>query len=466
MLAVEVVMLRRRIIVPADREGEPVGARIKSILDADAHYHVAVVGFHEPIEAITELIVPVLPSSFEKAKSIITELCRHHSEVPLLPVVQSEVLNKIESLCSRQYDFLLIPVRDTEVRTRVRRVLAGGITRAAKFEEEVGPQSDELLQLVGEDFAFVAVKKKIPKMALSERTVLIVGETGTGKELCARALHYLSPRADKPFIPVNCGAIPIDLFERELFGHYKGAFTSAWTAQPGFLAEAESGTLFLDEIEALPLAAQVKLLRFLQDRTYSVLGSPKLKKSDVRIIASTNVDLTRRIYEGAFREDLFYRLSVLVLNLPPLRERNGDVPLLAQHFWNAYTETSGTPRRTLSPATLEALKSYSWPGNVRELENVIQRIVVLTEDDVVEPHDLPIPLSLSQSAAASHKEAKARAIEQFERTYIAGLLQKHNGNVTQAAREAKKDRRAMGRLIKKYRVPKAGSVLSPGWDKS
>jgi DNA-binding NtrC family response regulator len=427
---------------------------------------VVIVGFHEPIEAVTELIVPVLPSSFEKAKSILAELRRHHARVPLLPVVQSGVLNKIESLCSRHYDFLLTPVRDTEVRTRVRRILSVEIARAAAVENEVGPEDDELLQLVGEDPVFVAVKKKISKMALSDRTVLIVGETGTGKELCARALHYLSPRADKPFIPVNCGAIPIDLFERELFGHCKGAFTSAWAAQPGFLTEAESGTLFLDEIEALPLAAQVKLLRFLQDRTYSVLGSPKLKKSDVRIIASTNVDLTRRIYEGAFREDLFYRLAVLVLNLPPLRERSGDMPLLAQHFWNTYTETNGSPRRTLSPATLEALKLYSWPGNVRELENVIQRIVVLSEDEVVEPHDLPIPLSLSQSAAASHKEAKARAIEQFERTYIAGLLQKHNGNVTQAAREAKKDRRAMGRLIKKYRVPKAGSVLSRGWDKT
>ena len=177
-------------------------------------------------------------------------------------------------------------------------------------------------------------------------------------------------------------------------------------------------------------------------------------------------NLEDEVKAGRFREDLFYRLAVLVLNLPPLRERTADVPLLARHFWSAYAETDANPSRKLSPAALEALKLYSWPGNVRELENVIHRIVVLAEDEMVEPQDLPISLPMSQSTIPSLKEAKARAIEQFERSYITGLLQKHNGNVTQAAREAKKDRRAMGRLIKKYSVPKAVPVLSRGWDKT
>jgi two-component system response regulator GlrR len=463
---VEVVMLQRRIIIPADREGEPVGAQIKAILDPDAHYRVAVVDFNESIETVTELIVPVLPASIKKAKSVLAELHRRNVGVPILPVVKSETLNQIENISSWKDDFLLTPIREPEVRTRVRRILGSNEEQTADPARAVPADGDELTQLVGEAPSFVAVKKTIPRIAQSERTVLIVGETGTGKELCARALHYLSPRADKPFIPLNCGAIPSDLFERELFGNHKGAFTSAWTAQPGFLDEAENGTLFLDEIEALPCLAQVKLLRFLQDQTYSMLGSPKLKKANVRIIASTNVDLSRKIRDGTFREDLFYRLAVLILNLPPLRERSGDVSLLANHFWSMYADTNGitTPRR-LSPGALDALKLYSWPGNVRELENVIHRIVVLSEDDLIEPKDLPIPVPLNSSQSISHKEAKARAIEHFERTYIAELLHKHNGNVTQAAREAKKDRRALGRLIKKYRVPKYGSVLSHAWDK-
>jgi DNA-binding NtrC family response regulator len=266
---------------------------------------------------------------------------------------------------------------------------------------------------------------------------------------------------------MNCGAIPFDLFERELFGHQKGAFTSAWAAQPGLLTEAEGGTLFLDEIEALPLLAQVKLLRFLQDHTYCVLGSPKIRQANVRIIASTNVDLKRKIHDGSFREDLYYRLAVLILDLPALRERSSDVPLLARHFLNLYSESEERPGMRLSDAALTTLTEYSWPGNVRELENVIHQILVLSESRIIEPEDLPISFPhATPSLSASHKEAKARAIEQFERTYIGELLKRHHGNVTQAAREAKKDRRAMGRLIKKYQLPKGGSFLSQGWDKT
>jgi len=456
-------MSQKRIIIPADREGEPVGAQIKAILDSDIRYQVTVVDFNKNIEGVTQLIIPVLPSSIEKTEIVLSGLSRRNVGIPLLPVVKAETLDKLESLFSRNIDFLLSPIREPELRTRVNRLLGANAEQTAEAACDRKPEA--LSQLVGEDPSFIAVKRMIPRIAQSERTVLIMGETGTGKELCARALHYLSPRADKPFLPLNCGAIPFDLFERELFGHQKGAFTSAWTAQPGFLAEAESGTLFLDEIEALPLVAQVKLLRFLQDQTYSELGSPKLKKADIRIIASTNVDLNRKSHEGSFREDLFYRLAVLILKLPPLRERCGDVPLLAKHFLKKYRDGARHTRR-LTATAIEALKVYSWPGNVRELENVIQRIVVLTEDENIDSKDLSIPLPLDYSENTSHKEAKARAIEQFERTYIAALLQKHNGNVTHAAREAKKDRRAMGRLIKKYRVSKFGSALSHEWDKN
>jgi DNA-binding NtrC family response regulator len=313
-----------------------------------------------------------------------------------------------------------------------------------------------LAQLVGEDPAFMEVKRKIPLMARCEAPVLLSGETGTGKEVCARALHYASRRAGKPFLPVNCGAIPVELFESELFGHEKGAFTSAWTAQPGLIAEAEGGTLFLDEIETLSLGTQVKLLRFLQDQTYHTLGSPRPRQADVWILAATNAELTRKVRDGTFREDLFYRLAVMTLTLPPLRERRADIPLLAARFWARYADQRRGEKQQLSPRALEALCHYAWPGNIRELENVIQQVAMLADAQTIEPEDLPIPFSPPSSASRDNpfKQAKAQVIEQFEKAYLTELLRVHQGNVTQAARAAQTERRAFGRLIKKHHIAK------------
>jgi two-component system, NtrC family, response regulator GlrR len=291
----------------------------------------------------------------------------------------------------------------------------------------------------------------LPLMARSNESVLITGETGTGKELCARALHYLSPRAGKPFLPVNCGAIPNELFESELFGHARGAFTGAWAAQRGFIAEAEGGTLFLDEVEALSLGCQVKLLRFLEDHTYHTLGSSRLRHADVGILAATNVSLARMVREGAFRADLFYRLSVLTVDLPPLRERREDIPRLVTHLW---ARCSGGTSRRFSAAAMEALCGYDWPGNVRELENVIRQLATLTQSETIDLEDLAIRPAPAPTGfrGTSLKQAKARAIAQFERAYLSDLIQAHQGNITRAARAAQKERRAFGRLVKKYQL--------------
>ena len=248
----------------------------------------------------------------------------------------------------------------------------------------------------------------------------------------------------------------MELFESELFGHEKGAFTSAWTTQAGLIAEVEGGTLFLDEIETLSLGTQVKLLRFLQDQTYHALGSPKPRQADVWILAATNAELTRKVRDGTFREDLFYRLAVMTLTLPPLRERRADIPLLAARFWARYADQREGKKRQLSPRALEALCHYIWPGNVRELENVIQQVAMLTDAQTIEPEDLPIPPSLASSASTdnSFKQAKAQVIEQFEKAYLTELLRVHQGNVTQAARAAQTERRVFGRLIKKYHIVK------------
>jgi two-component system response regulator GlrR len=374
-------------------------------------------------------------------------------------VVRAEILSDVVNVlvrCAR--DFLIAPLRELEVCARVRRIVNSIRDQSAIKGMECATASTGLMPLVGEDSEFRAMKRKISLLAQSECTVLIIGETGTGKELCARSLHYLSRRARSPFLPVNCGAIPPELFESELFGHQKGAFTGAWTAQSGLVEEAEGGTLFLDEVEALNLATQAKLLRFLQDQTYYSLGSPRSRQANVRIIASTNVELRAKMAEGTFREDLYHRLAVIDLFVPPLRHRISDIPELAAHFWKVYVAKTDRPGRSLTREAIEVMCQYSWPGNVRELQNVIQQIIVLGESKTVQPDDLPLLLKGSGvGSSASRKtfrQGKVLAIEAFEKGYITELLRVHQGNVTKAANQAGKDRRAFGRLIKKYDVSK------------
>ena len=284
--------------------------------------------------------------------------------------------------------------------------------------------------------------------------MLITGETGTGKELCARAIHHLGPRRSYPFIPVDCGALPDHLFENELFGHAKGAFTDARADQRGFVAMADGGTLFLDEVDALPAAAQSKLLRFLQERTFKPLGADRFVRADVNVLAATNRDIDALVREHRFRSDLYFRLNVLSLHLVPLRARREDIPVLARHFVEVICAEQGLARKTLTPPAVRKLSLYGWPGNVRELYNVIQRALVFSEGDAIRPIDVT-PHAMRDDEpdggeAPSFRQARARALESFERGFVEELLQRHGGNVTRAAREAQKDRRAFGRLIKKY----------------
>lgn len=471
-------MAQPNIVILDEEQGQQVGTQLKAILEQKKRYQVNLRGgligdvrnaveaemkrpssesgaghSKDLIESIPRLVIPVVPRSEERARQVLSELRSVGTQIPVLPVVRSEVL--IEGFDSRlvsAQDFLVTPLREAEVHARVSRLTGG---QAAASSPGV-VEACGLAQIIGEDPAMVALKRKIRLVAQFESTVLLTGETGTGKERVARALHYCSHRAGKPFLPVNCGAIPVDLFENELYGHQKGAFTGAVVSQPGLIAEAEGGTLFLDEIETLSLSSQVKLLRFLQDQTYYAVGSARPRQANVWILASSNVELPLKIQERTFREDLFYRLAVISLNLPPLRQRRADIPLLAAHFWNLYGPKAGRSDRLLSAEVMEALCQHSWPGNIRELENVIQQLAVLTESQIVQPEDLPIPRfrAAAESRKTSFAQRKAQAIEDFERGYVTELLRIHRGNVTRAAQEARKDRRAFGRLIKKYRIPK------------
>lgn len=332
---------------------------------------------------------------------------------------------------------------------------------------EPGITAGDLLgiNLIGRSRALCVVIGMIRRLASHDVTVAIYGETGTGKELVAQALHYTGARAAGPFIPVNCGALTDTLFESELFGHERGAFTDARREHAGLVAQAEGGTLFLDEIEALSPRGQVSLLRFLQDRTYRRIGGKRQHTADVRIVVASNVAPEQLLADhDHFREDLFYRLNVLPVHIPPLRERREDIALLARHFLAIFRARFDLPVKTLGEAGISWLLEQDWPGNVRELENTLQRGLLLAEGDEIEPRHLQPPgedgtTTVMQGTAAMRQlpfnEARARVLETFEHDYLENLLACSGGNITRAARTAGKERRSLGRLLKKHHIDPA-----------
>ena len=318
-------------------------------------------------------------------------------------------------------------------------------------EDETAQKRKERLgldQFVGQSPALLTAIGKIPAVALCNVLVLIRGETGTGKEICAHAIHDLSARSDRPFIALNCGAMPLELLENELFGHAAGAFTGANAAVGGLIEEAHSGTLLLDEIDSLPAPAQVKLLRFLQDKQFRPLGSPRTHTADVRVLAATNADLEEVVRTGHFREDLYYRLSVFELTLPPLRQRAEDVGLLGQHFLQKFARRYGKAIGAFTPEAARMLSSYDWPGNVRELENVVARAVVLCQGGIIQAEDIVLPKSKRFVNGCTFKALKAEAVRTFEKDYLAQLLREHHGNISRAARAAGQDRSTFCQLLR------------------
>jgi two-component system response regulator AtoC len=297
----------------------------------------------------------------------------------------------------------------------------------------------------------------IKKVAHYKSSILITGESGTGKELIARALHYNSDRSQSPFIPVNCGAIPENLLESELFGHVKGAFTDAIRTKKGLFEEADGGTLFLDEIGELPPQLQVKLLRVLQDGEIRRIGESKSIQIDVRIITATAKDLTKEVNEGRFREDLFYRLNVLPISIPPLRERKEDISLLVQHFINKYSQSMNKNVVGITPKALDLLMNYKWYGNVRELENTIERAVVLTDRENIDLENLPVEIQNFQEkiqiAPLAEEEYSIKKASKFlETNLIRKALKKTRGNHTHAAKLLEISHRALLYKIKEYQI--------------
>jgi DNA-binding NtrC family response regulator len=322
-------------------------------------------------------------------------------------------------------------------------------------------------ELVGDTPVMKKVYQQIAQVAPADTTVLIVGESGTGKELVARAIHQASPRADRPLVTVHAGAISEDLLESELFGHEKGAFTGAHQRKIGQIEVADKGTFFLDEIGDAPQKIQVKLLRVLQEKEFVRVGSTKPISVDVRFIAATHQDLQQLVQEGRFREDLYYRLNVFPVNLPPLRDRWEDIPRLARHFVKRYSRHLGRKVSDFDPAALAAVQNYRFPGNVRELENGIERAVLVASGDTITLDDLPhqwtqgsgtVPdpnVPFQTTGDITYKETRSRLVESFDRGYLTNLLKQHRGNVTHCARAAGLDRSNFQKLLRKYQISAA-----------
>jgi two-component system, NtrC family, response regulator GlrR len=329
-----------------------------------------------------------------------------------------------------------------------------------------GPHDDPTAQIIGESAAHAQMLAQLRRIAASDAPALVEGETGSGKEIAARAIHYGSPRRAGPFVPVNCGALPDSLIESELFGVERGAYTDARRTRRGLVAEAAGGTLFLDEVDALTPKAQVTLLRFLQDQCYRPVGTTREQRTDVRLIAAANRPLVALVERDLFRSDLLYRLRVLTLQLPPLRERGDDIALLARHFMQGFAAQYRVPAKTIAPATRVWMDNYGWPGNVRELENWVHRQFLMSDgpwlghDDhsaAALPSHQP-PQDQTDVPPLNFHDAKAEAVRHFERDYLRRVLEQAQGNVSYAARLACKERRAFGKLLKKHGIGRGASA--------
>ncbi|MDZ7754048.1 MAG: sigma-54 dependent transcriptional regulator [Gammaproteobacteria bacterium] len=379
---------------------------------------------------------------------------KNHPVLGLLPAEEIEIPSQRTQGCS---EVIAWPGVHEELAAKLQR-----LQRLASAGRRIEQTLLLKINLIGESEAFRKVMSDIGKYCKCDAPVLILGETGTGKEMIARAIHYQGLEDGKPFVAVNCGALPDNLVENELFGHAKGAYTDARQAQCGLVEQAKGGTLFLDEIEALSAKGQVALLRFLQDYEFRPLGASRSRRAQLRLITASNEPLEHLVAQGFFRRDLFYRINILRLCLPPLHERGNDVVMLAEHFVSRYREIYQQYDKYLDPNTLRWMVHYDWPGNVRELENLILREFLLSDSSCISIQPLSAAVGEGRSNICERRfgdlydrnfqDAKSTVVQEFERSYLQYVLQEANGNVSQAARQAGKERRTFDKLLEKHGI--------------
>lgn len=417
-------------------------------LSAEGYRVFTAPGVAEAISILESTRLDLVITDLKMPKVSGLDLVRHvrenYKDIEIMMITgYATIEGAVEAVKSGAEAYLSKPFTEEELLSAVRQTLDKlKVRRAGRTRSSIELKLSH--DLIGESEAMQDVFDAIQKAASTPATVLISGESGTGKELVARAIHYNSDRASAPFVPVNCGGIPEGLLESELFGHVKGSFTGATVTRAGFFQTADGGTIFLDEISETSMAMQSKLLRVLQDREVYMVGASKPRIVNVRILAASNKDLHALIEKGTFREDLFFRLNVINIHIPPLRERRDDIFLLTNYFLRKYAGELGKPILNLTNDALEVLRNYYWPGNVRELENVIQRIVVMSEGDPVDVPDLP---SLMRFSALREKGLN-RTLAEVEIEYIQNVLTSVDGNKTKAAQILGIDRKTLREKLK------------------
>src|SRR4051812_8316870 len=414
---------------------------------------------HRPSVALLDLGLPPHPGNPTEGMATLSALLGLDSMAKVIIISgQGERANALQAIGAGAYDFLNKPVEMDVLKTLLKRAYhITGLEREYRKSAAEAETEEVFEGMIGSSPSMRDVFNSIRKVAASDAPVLILGESGTGKEMAALAIHRRSPKKDGPFVAINCGAIPETLLESELFGHEKGAFTGAHAQRIGRIESAEGGTLFLDEMGELPLSLQVKLLRFLQEKTIERVGGRKEIQINARIVAATNVNLQKAVSEGKFREDLYYRLAVVVIKLPPFRAREKDIRLLAQSFLKRFAAQSNKGSLAFEPEALKAIERHPWPGNVRELENRIKRAVIMSDHNRISARDLELIDAPGSSANPSNlKEAR----ETLEREMVQSALRKHAGKITSAAVELGVSRPTLYELMDKLGITREKSSSS------
>ncbi len=419
----------------------------------------AVQGFreHKPVAVLLDLGLPPKPNEIEEGLATLGDILTLDSAAKVIVISgQGDKKNALEAVGAGAYDFLCKPVEMDELKLLLRRCIYVAELEAEYRKLQANSRGDTFEEMIGASSQMQGVFSFIRKVAAASAPVLLLGESGTGKEMAALAIHRRSPRKDGPFIAINCNAIPENLLESELFGHEKGAFTGAHMQRKGLIETAAGGSLFLDEIGELPSNVQVKLLRFLQEQRFSRVGGRQEMVSDARVIAATNVDLQQAITDGKFREDLYFRLAVVVIKLPPLRERGEDTGVLAREFLQRYAVQNGKTNLTFAPEALRAINCHPWPGNVRELQNRIKRAVIMADSRRITETDLELNDTRGGSPSLTLREAR----ENVEKELVQQTLQRHLGRISSAAAELGISRPTLYELMEKLGIPKKSSEVA------
>jgi DNA-binding NtrC family response regulator len=419
--------------------------------------------YTRPVQAVAEfsagdydLIISDIKMPEMDGLEVLQHVRNRDPEVPVIMITAfATVEMSIQALRRGAYDMLTKPFEPDELTYRVKNALQHHdlVEENRELREELSGQFT-FENIIGASAAIRALLEKVAKVAIRDTSVLITGESGTGKELIAQAVHHNSKRRDHRFVALNCGAMPENILESELFGYRKGAFTGAMENRKGLLEAANGGTLFLDEVGNLPLNMQKTLLRFLQEQEFRRLGDTSPTKVDVRIISATNSDLSAEVAEGSFREDLFYRLNVINIHLPPLRDRKEDIPLLTTHFIRKQNIKFGTEFKGLTPEAMEAFRNYEWPGNIRQLCNVIEAAMTISSGNYIGLPELSQLIETGHAGLSADHADYSSALSSFETDYLTRLLRKHGGNVEEAAAEAGMNMATIYRKLKKYGIKK------------